>query len=699
MENFFALFIWWFIYFLIGLTFLPLTTLIFSNFYDRGYAFAKILGVLLLGYCVWFLASLRILPFTTWGIYLILFLILIINLYFIFYKKTDINFNKFWKIFTFEEILFAFGLLFWGYIKSHEPSIQSLEKFMDFGFINSILRSSYFPPADMWMTPLSINYYYFGHYITALLTKISGFDSKITYNLMLVSLFALTLSASFSIGSNLYNIFFKNNFKFVSGLISAFLVTLGGNLQTIYAFFQTYVPAEKPVPFWQLKQILNFSDYWYPNATRFIPFTIHEFPIYSFVVSDLHGHVLNIPFVLLTIALLINFYINSKRETYIYILLGLLIAVMTMTNVLDGPIYLLLVSLVFFFKNLHDNTFVKSAVNTLKDLLPILVFAAVFSIPFWAAFKPFASGIGVLCPPQFLVEQKKLGPLLFEKDHCDRSPLWMLAIIWGFFYIVFTVFIVNTFKSFNKKKWTAAISQHHIIFILALFATLLFVIPEVVYVKDIYPAHYRANTLFKFGYQGFIVFALICGFMITYLLTQTKNNKRLINILILLPFILLVSLYPYFAINSYFGSLSNFQGLDGLKYLSNIYPSDYKAILWIKENIKNQPVILEAQGDSYTYYARVSANTGLPTVIGWPVHEWLWRGSYDEPGRRTGDVTTMYEDKDVDKTSALLKRYKVSYVFVGELEKEKYKNLDESKFQSLGKVVYQTDKTTIYKIN
>ena len=79
-------------------------------------------------------------------------------------------------------------------------------------------------------------------------------------------------------------------------------------LTTIYTFFKAY-PNDHPVPFWKLS-FLPFSfpnGYWYPNATRFIPFTIHEFPIYSFVVSDLHGHVLDIPIVLLTIATIFSF--------------------------------------------------------------------------------------------------------------------------------------------------------------------------------------------------------------------------------------------------------------------------------------------------------------------------------------------------------------------------------------------------------
>ena len=128
--------------------------------------------------------------------------------------------------------------------------------------------------------------------------------------------------------------------------------------------------------------------------------------------------------------------------------------------------------------------------------------------------------------------------------------------------------------------------------------------------------------------------------------------------------------------------------------------------------MKDQPVILEAQGDSYTDYARVSANTGLPTVLGWTVHEWLWRGSYGLPDGQNADplkiykvpapriteVQTLYETTDITEAKLLLNKYHVQYVFIGNLEYEKYPKLEESKFAQLGKIVFQKGKTKIYKL-
>src|SRR3989344_3039605 len=125
---------WWFVWFILGIAFLPLTTIIFSNFFDRGYIFSKILGLLLLSYTVWFLSSLKILPFASWSIILIFILFIFVN--FKFFKIPKLS-----RIFVIEEIIFLLGLIFWAFVRAHEPSVHGLEKFMDFGFINSILRT------------------------------------------------------------------------------------------------------------------------------------------------------------------------------------------------------------------------------------------------------------------------------------------------------------------------------------------------------------------------------------------------------------------------------------------------------------------------------------------------------------------------------------------------------------------------------
>lgn len=243
------------------------------------------------------------------------------------------------------------------------------------------------------------------------------------------------------------------------------------------------------------------------------------------------------------------------------------------------------------------------------------------------------------------------------------------------------------------------------IILLMILATFLIFVPEFFYLKDIYLTYYRANTMFKLVFQAFILLSISSAYVIVRITLdlpyQRIKGKIVTSIFLFITFILvsLVMTYPFLAVNAYYNNFKNYQGLNGIKYLKTLYPDDYAAIKWLNKNIKGQPVILEAQGDSYTDYARISANTGLPTVLGWTVHEWLWRGSYSIPAPRIIDVKTIYETTNLQTAKALLAKYHVRYVYVGTLEFQKYPNLDEQKFAKLGHIVYQHGITRIYKIN
>ena len=112
--------------------------------------------------------------------------------------------------------------------------------------------------------------------------------------------------------------------------------------------------------------------------------------------------------------------------------------------------------------------------------------------------------------------------------------------------------------------------------------------------------------------------------------------------------------------------------------------------------------MLEANGDSYSGYERVSAMTGLPTVLGWYVHEWLWRDDTADLNEKSADIESIYISLDVEYVKELLEEYDVSYIFVGSKEREKYgEALNEDVLKSLGEVVFQDEvySTYILKVN
>ena len=126
-------------------------------------------------------------------------------------------------------------------------------------------------------------------------------------------------------------------------------------------------------------------------------------------------------------------------------------------------------------------------------------------------------------------------------------------------------------------------------------------------------------------------------------------------------------------------------------------PGDYQAIMWLKQNVKGRPVILEAVGESYTRHGRVAVFTGLPTVLGWRVHEWLWRGGFEIPANRTEEVRTVYERPGSALAKMVIEKYQIKYIMVGRLETEAYQ-LDELGLEKLGRVVFMAGETVVMEI-
>jgi uncharacterized membrane protein len=120
--------------------------------------------------------------------------------------------------------------------------------------------------------------------------------------------------------------------------------------------------------------------------------------------------------------------------------------------------------------------------------------------------------------------------------------------------------------------------------------------------------------------------------------------------------------------------------------------------MWLRDNIDGSPVIVEAVGGQYSGFGRMSANTGIPTLLGWAGHQYQWRGpSTQEPSERDAVVRDIYSQPDWLFTVELLNRYDVSYVVVGNLERDTYGPQVNEKFQSNLDVAFQNESVTIYR--
>jgi uncharacterized membrane protein len=690
-SDFRFIVLWWLTYLVVGLSALPLTYYFFHKLWDKGYIFSKTIGLVLTTFLILVFGIFKVIPFTIVSVIGYLLFICLGGVYWLQHQGLLAEFkksiNSHWRIFVGQELMFLIILAVWSYVRGFAPDIEGLEKFMDFGFVNSALRSKFMPPLDMWFASEPINYYYFGHLEMAVLTKLSAIDSAITYNLAIASTCAITFVQTFSLSSSLiYRLFKKPVFRLViiGALFSAFTLTFGGNLHPLYKIGSNIIKNEGRLILSKETITKAAESYWYPDATRFIGFdpdvqdkTIHEFPVYSFVVADLHGHMNDIPNVLLFLAIIFVAFMTAsatvKMNWHLILSSALLLSVAFMTNAWDFAVYGMVFGIFSFFAFYKLNGFKSGFWLTLTHGILTIVFWYLFTLPFSLNFTPMAEG------------------LRLSDAH---TPFYQLFILYGGFWLIAFPFIVNTIYLLVSKKFKQITIEDLFVLSLIVAGTLLIIIPEIGYIKDIYIyEHRRANTMFKLVYQAFILYSLVTG----YVLIRFRQNILVKTIVILVVSCHLI--YPYFAIKSFYG-LKTYYGLWGLRFLQNSYSDNLEAIKWLNKNIDDQPVILEAVGDSYTTFNQVSMATGLPTVEGWVVHEWLWRGGYDKPGGRQSDVQLMYESKDKDTTRSLLQKYNVQYIFIGDKEKEKYPAINEKMFVDLGaKIVYEFGRTRIYKLN
>jgi uncharacterized membrane protein len=617
---------------------------------------------------IWFLAHAGLPINTSAGVFLALLVLIGVTWRF---QRKDIrpalvSFSKIGWVVAVEEILFALGYFLYALVRGYQPEILGLEKFMDFGFIKSYLASPILPANDMWWAGSSINYYSFGHFWASILTRVMGVIPEVSYNLVLAFIMATGLSLVFSLVVNLSerSLDFARDDReglrmtrrkvlVFSGVLGALLVMLGGNSHTA----------------WSLIAKGSLNGYWYADATRFIYNTIHEFPAYSFVVSDLHGHLLGLPFVL--VFLLVAMAWDRAKTKYLSALMGILLGVMVMTNTWDTMIYGLFLT-IYGFLMLSSGKM--KLLPLIKAALVVGGFTILTALPWFVGFKSISDGV---------------APVTL------RSPIWQLIVLWGL-HLAITIAALGL--ALKKER------RNYFVLALGLCAISLLIIPEFIYIKDIYPNHQRANTMFKLTYQAFILMGILGGWVgiqvLSHACRQAGIKNKVLSIGSTICLMLMFSglmIFPFVSFKVYYNSFSQYRGLDGFVFLKERYPADLSLIKYLAEN-RDGKNLVEAVGDSYTETDFVSAFSGVPTVVGWRVHEWLWRGGYDEVSKRDEEVRKFYEEGSSAEAEAFVKKYTLGWIVVSEREREKYKNLDEQKIKALGKVVFSEGSSYLIKI-
>ena len=717
---------WYLLALVLGVAAMPLTGRLFRRFDDKGWIFSKVTAIAITGFLTWFLVAVKILKFTTVTCVAVTVACTVLSI--LLYRKEQkegfecIPFKHLNLVYAEELLFFAFFLL-WTYLAGFHPAAYGTEKFMDYGFMEAMMRSMTLPATDLWYSQGKINYYYGGQYFAVFLTKLSRTKVELTYNLMRTFVAGLAFIMPFSLvyqmvrdrmgwkvtGATGKVSAWKKGIPAVTGALAGIAVSIAGNMHyVIYACI---------IPWIQKLKGEEVSSYWFPDATRYIGFnpdvddkTIHEFPCYSFVLGDLHAHVVDIMFVLLILALLyawmkkvrttrLTLENTAKKEFWRKQLLmpqllaaAALLGMFHWTNFWDFVIYYTVTCGAALIMNIigQEGKVKWILAVTAAQAAEILILATVIILPFTL---------------QFDTSNMVQGIALAQHHSLPHQ----LLVLWGLPSILTVLFVISIIV--EKLRGAEQKSLYRLLkgltlpdlfaAIMGLCAIGLVLIPELVYVRDIYEnGNARANTMFKLTYQAYIRFGMTMIYAIFRLLIIGKN--KILKVLAVIGLIFFVWTCGYFgnSVHSWFGGAtdpSQYKGLNATAFLETDFSEDVGGIKWLKGNVKDVEVVLEANGDSYSEYERVSAMTGLPTIMGWYVHEWLWRGNLEDINSKIADIENIYTSTDAAHVKELLEEYDVSYIYVGSCERKKYgESLNNEMLKSMGEVVYQDDEWQTY---
>ncbi len=297
---------WWIVFLIaIQLAGLPIAMLAFHRFSDRGWAFARLLTLIIAGWFVWILASIELIEFRVIWVWLAILLVAIPWL-----RWRGSTAARFRELFTDRAVrrsvitgeavfwgIFALFLLFRFMNPDSWHPYWGGEKAMEFAHINAILRSAHFPPYDPWFSGGYINYYYYGMYLVAFCIKATGIPTEIAFNLAQPTFIALLALAGYGLAATLGRIVTRQRMAApVVGVVGSVALVLFGNLSSAVKIVQDLPNRSNP----------NFID-WFWGGSRVIHTEgaqqISEFPYFTGLYADLHAHVVALPISVLVLAL------------------------------------------------------------------------------------------------------------------------------------------------------------------------------------------------------------------------------------------------------------------------------------------------------------------------------------------------------------------------------------------------------------
>lgn len=351
---------WWAVSTLLGVIALPYCSAALGNLPDRGWCLARPLGLLLTSYALWLAGVLGLLPNGRGAVLLCVALVAAGGLLLVRGQREGlralITQNR--RPLLAYEALFLAAFATMAMLRSFVPELNSTEKPMDLAMLNSVMRSPTLPPLDPWLAGYTVNYYYFGYLMMGVLSQLAGTTAAVGFNLALAYTYATAAVAALGLVANLVVLFSGSGMAtrltgpaLRAGLLASVTLLVAGNALGALEFLRAHgvalpdlwrwlsikhgddgagrlvmlgLPPDQP---YQSAAWYPTENWWWWRSTRLVDsvvngrstdYTITEFPFFSFLLGDLHPHVMALPFGLLALGVcLAAFYRTADARIWL----------------------------------------------------------------------------------------------------------------------------------------------------------------------------------------------------------------------------------------------------------------------------------------------------------------------------------------------------------------------------------------------
>ena len=626
-----------------------------------------------------------------------------------------------------------FSLLFFGYVafRAYTPAIAHTEQPMDFLYLNAMLVSPDYPPHDPWFAGESASYYYGGYLQAALLTGAADVWPATGYNLALAAFFAGAGTAAFSLAAALARWFLgRRGRRWVplGASLAVVLLLLAGPLASAFELASAHGAAHRgvyeafgveglvrcgpqpqepcrglrlgttaswrpddPWNWWRMSRM----SYWGPqpgDGSAATVTTITEAPVFSFLLGDLHPHLMSIPGVLLALALCAALWRaraplswrDYHRRPWLPPVAAAVFGSLAFVNLWDGIVFAPVLALAVFARNWRAQPFGQALEGAVSWLLPPAVLAALLFMPWWLGFSPGSDGSvgayagrgtriehvllmwGVLLAPAlfllwYALKRSRLRPSLDSAAAgltLTALPLlaWALLIAFGqtddqsgagdrlsaalearaagawlalaLYAGGFWLLTTATLVLFRRRPRVAPVLALAAVGVLLLYGTELF------FVRDGFAGSVpRLNTVFKLSYQAWLALSLAGAVGVAAAIAATPPRFRPLAAapmaaLLGASLVLLVTMSASRADD--FGDII---GLDGLHHVQRDAPGEYELVAWVAGNVPPDAIIVEGSGRLW-----VRGEDGLPLPAGGGS---AYRPQANRVGYRTGVQTPI----------------------------------------------------------